>query len=80
MAVFVKCGQRDYLVRVDRVRNEFLQCADGPIDLRTVFELIEKLSNDRLGKIQFDDEFIFDIACNWFLFPLVVGSRRIISI
>ena len=65
---------------VQFVGHEFLQCADGPIDLRTVSELIEKLSDDRLGKIEFDDEFIFDIAGKWVLFPLVVGARRIIAI
>ena len=70
-----------YLKRlVQLVGHEFLQCADGPIDLRTVSELIEKLSDDRLRKIPFDDEFIFDLAGQWVLFPIVVGARRIIAI
>ena len=62
------------------VGHVFPQRADGPIDLRTVSELSEKLNDDRLGKIKFDDEFIFDIAGKWVLFPFVVGVRRIISI
>ena len=70
-----------YLKRlVQLVGHVFSQRADGPIDLRTVSELIEKLNDDRLGKIKFDDEFIFDIAGKWVLFPLVVGARRIIAI
>ena len=65
---------------VQFVGQELREFAAGQIDLRIVSEQIEKLSDYLLGEIPFDDEFIFDIAGKWVLFPLVVGARRIIAI
>ena len=65
---------------VQFVGQELREFADGQIDLRSVSEQIEKLSDYLLREIPFDDESMFDIGGQLVHFSLVLGARRIIAI